>query len=582
MNRPWKAMVAFAFAAVVLIGAMVLLTVIGIRLDNNQQLAESRAELEQRVRLALWRMDATVGPIVATENARPYFEYVSFYSAERAYTNMFAPLDAGDVLVPSPLLTIDSPFIRMHFQYAPGGTLSSPSIPESNMRDIAETGYLTHETIENARDEFERMRFYLTQGVIQDALAKGAQESAPELGGGIPQDGVNSNEYEQRAKSLNQSITNQAFTNKVSRVNDEGSQRVPNASSPLLQPFWLGDELFLARSTVVDGEVYLQGCWLNWPAIRSELLLSIADLIPNATLIPALDTDEPENGRRLAAAPIHLKVDEVTLPSMALSPLRIALSVAWVCVVSVIVAIGVLLWGTMTLSERRATFVSAVTHELRTPLTTFQLYTDMLAENRVSDEQKRQSYFETLRNEATRLRHLVENVLAFARLERTPAQQPLETINVANLAERIRPGIESQCSRVGMQLQLDGWNDTNLHIETNAEMLEQIITNLVDNACKYAAMAEDKRITLACRQTSTQLILSVRDYGPGLHPDAARKLFRPFAKSATEAASSAPGIGLGLALSRRLARSLGGDLRWRNDITPGCCFECALPVRGAI
>jgi signal transduction histidine kinase len=579
MIQTWKPFAAFLVAALVLIGAMTSLTVIGHRLDEKAQLANIRADGEQRIRLALWRMDATVGPIIAQENARPYFEYAPFYSAERAYTNMFAPLGPGEVIVPSPLLTYQSQHISIHFQFASDGSLTSPQIPVSNMRDLAETGFKTQESIEEARLHLSEFGSRVPFSLLRDAFAVSAANNDSVDDNNLLIGEKASNEYQQRAKAVQQSITTQITTNRVLMA--EPPEMKPAVSASTMKTLWVNGELLFVRSAPVDGKVYLQGCWVDWPALRSELLLSIEDLVADPTLEPAREDLETDINRRLAAAPIRLNTN-IGGTINALSPLRIALAAAWACVIAVIAAMGALLWGVLALSERRATFVSAVTHELRTPLTTFQLYTDLLAENRVPDEQKRQSYFETLRNEATRLRHLVENVLAFARLERTPAQQPLESINITDLAERIRPGVEAQCNRVGMKLELDNWNHNGSYIKTNAEMLEQIITNLIDNACKYAATAEDKRITLGCRQTPTRLILSVRDYGPGLHPDAARKLFRPFAKSATEAASSAPGIGLGLALSRRLARSLGGDLRWCSDVAPGCCFECELPAHGTI
>lgn len=577
MNRPWKSLTAFVFAALVLLAAMALLTLIGVRLDTNQQRAESRAGLEQRARLALWRMDSAVGPIVAQENARPYFEYAPFYPAERAYTNMFAPLNAGEVLVPSPLLTFSSPNIHIHFQFGPDGTLSSPSVPQSNMRDLAESGYREHEDIERARKQFAKMQQFVDRERLQKALEETPQAgdvAAPKTD--IPP--AESNEYEQRVKSVKQSITNQALTNKVLLMDTPSADRAPDTPSSVMKPFWSGGELFLARVAPVDGKRYLQGCWLNWPALREELLTSIEDLLPNATLRPSTDSGQPESSRRLAAAPIHLNVEYDAFTPNALSPLRLALGIAWVCVIAVIVSLGALLWGTLTLSERRATFVSAVTHELRTPLTTFQLYTDLLAENRVPDPQKRSEYFETLRNEATRLRHLVENVLAFARLERGPAQPPLEMIGVADLINRVRPGIETQCTRANMTIEWNTDNVSDVALHTNAEIVEQILTNLVDNACKYAANGDQNQISIDCRKEANQLIVSVLDRGPGLQSDAARKLFRPFAKSATEAAASAPGVGLGLALSRRLARSLHGDLRWKRDHTPGCRFELSLPI----
>ena len=90
-------------------------------------------------------MDSALAPLMAEESARPYFTYSPLYPAERAFTNMFAEIERGDVLMPSPLLTFTSPQIRLHFQYGPDGRLSSPQVPAGNMRDLAENRYLSPE-----------------------------------------------------------------------------------------------------------------------------------------------------------------------------------------------------------------------------------------------------------------------------------------------------------------------------------------------------------------------------------------------------------------------------------------------------
>jgi signal transduction histidine kinase len=72
----------------------------------------------------------------------------------------------------------------------------------------------------------------------------------------------------------------------------------------------------------------------------------------------------------------------------------------------------------------------------------------------------------------------------------------------------------------------------------------------------------------------------VRDHGPGISSDEAKALFKPFRKSAKHAAESAPGVGLGLALSRRLARQMGAVLRVDTSVGEGACFELILPVTG--
>src|SRR5439155_15089133 len=130
--------------------------------------------------------------------------------------------------------------------------------------------------------------------------------------------------------------------------------------------------------------------------------------------------------------PVKLNPGE-TIPLDAaegLTPVRVSLSIAWLCALLAAGAVAALLLGAVRLSERRGAFVSAVTHELRTPLTTFRMYAEMLAGGMVPDEARRRHYLETLRIEADRLSHLVENVLSYARLERGVSRSRLEPVGV--------------------------------------------------------------------------------------------------------------------------------------------------------
>lgn len=114
-------------------------------------------------------------------------------------------------------------------------------------------------------------------------------------------------------------------------------------------------------------------------------------------------------------------------------------------------------------------------------------------------------------------------------------------------------------------------------VRTDPAAVDQILFNLVDNAGKYAAAAADRRIHIEADSAGRWAVLRVRDHGPGISARDLRCLFKPFRKSAERAATSAPGVGLGLALSRRLARALGGDLRLVRAGGAGAAFELRLP-----
>jgi signal transduction histidine kinase len=259
------------------------------------------------------------------------------------------------------------------------------------------------------------------------------------------------------------------------------------------------------------------------------------------------------------------------------------LVMAWACVLLAALAVAVLVKGAVSLSERRAAFVSAVTHELRTPLTTFRLYTEMLEEGRVSGEERRRQYLVTLHAEAERLCHLVDNVLAYARLERGRPGGQLESVNLRDFLAQVADRLSDRAGQAGMHLvvrdaQCAGTSSPRPpdNVQADASAVEQILLNLVDNACKYAACAEDRAIEIDAAIAPPWATIRVRDHGPGLSADERRVLFKPFHKSARRAAESAPGVGLGLSLSRRLARDMGGDLRLDESVTSGACFVLTL------
>ena len=116
-------------------------------------------------------------------------------------------------------------------------------------------------------------------------------------------------------------------------------------------------------------------------------------------------------------------------------------------------------------------------------------------------------------------------------------------------------------------------------IQVDTTAIEQIIFNLVDNACKYASGENyGSLITLRAfpsKKRGGGVVFHVCDQGPGIKKSEHRRLFRAFHKSAQEAAHTQPGVGLGLALSRRLARALGGDLRIIEQ-ERGSCFELTI------
>ena len=611
MKRPWLTWVIFGGCMAIVLLAMGWMTHTTLELDRARAVARRQAVAEESIRLALWRMDSGLATLVASESARPYFDYSAFYPAERAYTRMFAPMRPGEVLIPSPLLTQNSPHILIHFQLSPDETLSSPQVPTGNMRDLAVSRFTSQAQIESDAGRLAQLARVVTHAALQELPANanlGPIELAElpalrvsaelEFKDEAVQKVRSDAEWQMRSRVSKQAMASNSWRSDMLKGASPEQQLYSHEAIPLAEesptslhagavephgrriveglmtPIWVEGLLLLARRVTINGDEYIQGCWLDWNSLKDWLLPGVRDLLPRADLEPLRAGATGEAERLLASLPARFIPGPVPLlPERRLSPMRLSLMIAWGCALLAGIAAALLLRGTLSLGERRAAFVSAVTHELRTPLTTFRMYAEMLAEGMVVDERKRAEYLQTLTKEAERLSHLVENVLAYARLEKARSGERSETVIVQDLIERVAERLRERVAQVGrcLVVEIEPAVETTT-VLTDVSAVEQILFNLIDNACKYALPADDLRIHLKVTRERHAVHISVRDHGPGIAPQEARRLFRPFSKSARDAANSAPGVGLGLALSRRLARKMKGDLHIDDAIASGACF----------
>lgn len=521
--KPRHAWIAFAACLAVAAAGLAALTHRALEADRAEAAARHEAAVEENVRLALWRIDSSLAALVARETANvrgtqvvpPVVETFVVDAAGRRRT-LAAAADGDTVPLDAAGL-----LARLPEPQAPAAVM-----PELDAEQVADL------PVQQARSfsELQARRQTLQQNL--------AQQQVLELAG--------------------------------------------PAATPLapLTAAWAGEALVLARRVPPQaGGPTIEGCIIDWPRLRSDLLTAVADLLPQARLEPAADGAATTDQRLLAAIPARLVPGAMPANVAAgWSPLRITLAAAWVAMAVAAGAVGGLLASVIALSERRAAFVSSVTHELRTPLTTFRLYSGLLEEGMVPAAEV-PTYHATLRREADRLTHLVENVLAYARLERGRHAARLAPVTVGDLLDRVTARPAERAVQAGFEWRLDADAATrSLTVTTDPAAVEQVLFNLVDNACKYGRGAALAVIELTAVARGRSVSIAVRDHGPGVAAREAARLFEPFRKSARDAAEGAAGVGLGLALSRRLARQMGGDLTHEPPADGGATFVLTLPL----
>ncbi len=585
MSRNFIKWLLFAACVAVLLTAMAWMTRRMLTMDHDRAASERTGQMQERVRLALWRMDSLVTALLVRENARPPEHYQPFHSPSDLFsTATHQEVPKGEALLASPLMGESPEFVELHFELIEGRTCS-PQVPVGNELKLANHWYMISPQLNAARQRLVRLDGLVHQHRDLITLTPPPSQTSSEVPSNdslsllerselARQTLATSREMQERAKVVQNSASAGAAPAPVKK--EDASAPKQSRTPTDLRPIWVANELLLLRSATVDDVTRLQGLWLNWTLLRSHLLDSIRDLLPYARLTPA--ESSTISASSLAALPVRLETGPLDLTPVEDSFLKRTLVIAWSCFAIAAAAVGLVLHRALALSERRGAFVSAVTHELRTPLTTFRLYSEMLADGMVTDPAQRRAYLNTLCDESTRLTHLVENVLAYSRIERGRTAARMRIIDAATLVRQIEPRLRQRATQVELDLQVTLPDEaTTWMLAVDVLAVEQILFNLVDNACKYAAPQCDPRtLHLDVTSEDDRLFFYVLDHGPGIPPGQMKRLFKPFEKSATEAAHSAPGVGLGLALSRQLARELKGELELC-PVEQGTCFVLTLP-----
>jgi signal transduction histidine kinase len=217
-------------------------------------------------------------------------------------------------------------------------------------------------------------------------------------------------------------------------------------------------------------------------------------------------------------------------------------------------------------------FLSRVTHEMKTPLAGLKALLESVREGRVPAESLPRLAALGLR-QAERQEHLIENLLTANRFASGRASAARERLDLTELLESFVAHRRDSMALPGDRHALDC--PAHLEARGDAGAVLTILDNLADNADKYGA----SHLRVAARSTGNRILVEVRDDGDGFAPGRADGLFEAFKRGASKGAGAKHGTGLGLHISRELAREMGGDLEAASEGPGhGACFTLHLPA----
>lgn len=226
------------------------------------------------------------------------------------------------------------------------------------------------------------------------------------------------------------------------------------------------------------------------------------------------------------------------------------------------------------LESMRRDFVGNVSHELRTPITAVRSAAETLRVALESGPQASSTFVDIIERNAERLHRLVEDLLDLSRIESREFRLTLETVDVRAVADHVVTLSRPNAERKRMRLVLDIPEGT-APARAARRALEQVLSNLVDNAVKYGL--ENGTITLRAASEGTTVRVSVEDDGPGVEAKHLPRLFERFYRVDAGRSRDVGGTGLGLSIVKHLVEAMGGTVGVESKPGKGSRFSVTLP-----
>jgi signal transduction histidine kinase/ActR/RegA family two-component response regulator len=222
-------------------------------------------------------------------------------------------------------------------------------------------------------------------------------------------------------------------------------------------------------------------------------------------------------------------------------------------------------------NRSKSEFLASMSHELRTPLNAILGFSDLLLEElRLKDPELR--YLQNIKNAGTHLLELINDVLDLSRVEAGKLELRPEVVSLATLLEPISASTATAAQAKGITFTIEGEQSTILFLDPTR--VRQVLYNLLSNAVKFTPSGGT--VLLRTEVEGDELRLEVTDNGIGIPPEQQGLVFGMFERL-HEGRATAPGTGLGLALTKRLVELHGGSITFESQPNVGTTFQVRLP-----
>ena len=226
-------------------------------------------------------------------------------------------------------------------------------------------------------------------------------------------------------------------------------------------------------------------------------------------------------------------------------------------------------------AEIRREFVANASHELKTPLTSIRGYAETLLHGGLSDEDNRERFVETIRNQAERLEEMVDDLLSLADLERPDAELDLKDWDLGGVARELAAGFDDLAARRGLTLDVEA--PSGAWVRCDRKRLELALRNLVDNAIKYT---ESGGVRVLVALSGGVARVEVSDSGRGIPAEHVPRLFERFYRVEQGRSRALGGTGLGLSIVKHAVQLHGGTVGVESRPGQGSTFWLEFPQGG--